>query len=98
MFRPQFIPRYLCLISLPFLINNLRAADQWVRFSTPHFELYTSAGEKIPDPDRVQIKHSAEVKHEFACSQQKPYKVIVDYAVLPDPTTGSAGVVRGLEF
>jgi len=53
---------------------------------------------EIPDPDRVLIKHSGEIKHDFACGPQKPYKVIVDYAVLPDPTTGSAGIVRGLEF
>src|SRR5579862_7409407 len=24
----------------------LRAADQWIKLSTPHFELYTTAGEK----------------------------------------------------
>jgi len=53
---------------------------------------------EIPDPDRVQIKHPGEVKHDFSCGQQKPYKVVVDYAVLADPTTGSAGIVRGLEF
>jgi tetratricopeptide (TPR) repeat protein len=52
----------------------------------------------IPDPDRVQIKHSSELKHDFACGGQKPYKVSVDYAVLPDSKTGTAGIVRGLEF
>lgn len=53
---------------------------------------------EIQDPDRVQIKHSEEMKHDFACGVQKPYKVSVDYAVLPDQKTGTAGVVRGLEF
>ena len=52
----------------------------------------------IPDPERVQIKHSAEVKHDFACGAQKAYKVWVDYAVVPDAKTGTAGIVRGLEF
>jgi Flp pilus assembly protein TadD len=52
----------------------------------------------IPDPDRVLIKHSDEFKHDFACGVQKPYKVAVDYAVLPDAKTGTAGIVRGLEF
>jgi Flp pilus assembly protein TadD len=52
----------------------------------------------IPDPDRVLIKHSDEMKHDFACGVQKPYKVSVDYAILPDPKTGAAGIVRGLEF
>lgn len=52
----------------------------------------------IPDPDRVLIKHSDEFKHDFGCGVQKPYKVAVDYAVLPDAKTGTAGIVRGLEF
>jgi hypothetical protein len=52
----------------------------------------------IPDPDRVLIKHSDELKHDFSCGVQKPYKVSVDYAILPDAKTGTAGVVRGLEF
>lgn len=53
---------------------------------------------EIPDPDRVLIKHSDEMKHEFACGAQGSYKVAVDYAVLPDAKRGVAGVVRGLEF
>ena len=53
---------------------------------------------EIPDPDRVLITHSGEMKHDFSCGVQKPYKVSVDYAVLPDPKTGTAGIVRGLEF
>jgi tetratricopeptide (TPR) repeat protein len=53
---------------------------------------------EIPDADRVVIKHSGELKHDFACGAQKGYKVTVDYALLPDPKTGSAGIVRGLEF
>ena len=53
---------------------------------------------EIPDPDRVLIKHSDEMKHDFACGVQKPYKVSVDYAILPDSKSGSAGIVRGLEF
>lgn len=53
---------------------------------------------EIPDPDRVVIKHEGEMKHDFACGQQKGYKVTVDYAALPDAKTGSAGIVRGLEF
>jgi hypothetical protein len=52
----------------------------------------------IPDPDRVLIKHSDELKHDFACGVQKPYKVSVDFAILPDAKTGTAGVVRALEF
>jgi tetratricopeptide (TPR) repeat protein len=52
----------------------------------------------IPDPDRVLIKHSDELKHDFACGVQKPYKVSVDYAILPDAKSGTAGIVRGLEF
>ena len=52
----------------------------------------------IPDPDRVLIKHSDEMKHDFACGVQKAYKVSVDYAILPDSKNGSAGIVRGLEF
>jgi hypothetical protein len=39
-----------------------------------------------------------EVKHDFACGEQNRFKVTVDYAVLPDAKTGSAGIVRGLEF
>jgi tetratricopeptide (TPR) repeat protein len=53
---------------------------------------------EIPDPDRVLITHSGEMKHEFACGVQKPYKVAVDYAVLEDAKPGVAGIVRGLEF
>lgn len=53
---------------------------------------------EIPDPERVVIKHSGEMKHDFACGPQKPYRVAVDYAVLPDPKSGSAGIVRSLEF
>jgi Flp pilus assembly protein TadD len=53
---------------------------------------------EIPDPDRVLIKHSGEMQHDFACGVQKPYKVSVDYAILPDSKSGSAGIVRGLEF
>ena len=52
----------------------------------------------IPDPDRVLIKHSDEMKHDFACGVQKAYKVSVDYAILPDSKNGTAGIVRGLEF
>jgi tetratricopeptide (TPR) repeat protein len=52
----------------------------------------------IPDPDRVLITHSGEMKHDFSCGVQKPYKVSVDYAVLPDAKSGTAGIVRGLEF
>jgi Flp pilus assembly protein TadD len=52
----------------------------------------------IPDPGRVQITHSGEMKHDFSCGVQKPYKVSVDYAVLPNPKSGTAGIVRGLEF
>ena len=52
----------------------------------------------IPDPSRVLIKHSDELKHDFTCGVQKPYKVAVDYAVLPDQKIGTAGIVRGLEF
>jgi tetratricopeptide (TPR) repeat protein len=52
----------------------------------------------IPDPDRVLIKHSEEGKHDFSCGVQKPYKVSVDYAILPDSQSGTAGIVRGLEF
>jgi tetratricopeptide (TPR) repeat protein len=53
---------------------------------------------EIPDPERVVIKHSGEEKHDFACGAQKPYKVAVDYAILPDKTAGTAGIVRALEF
>jgi Tfp pilus assembly protein PilF len=53
---------------------------------------------EIPDPDRVIIKHSDELKHDFACGPQKPFKVVVDYAVLPNPKTGTAGIARALEF
>ena len=53
---------------------------------------------EIPDPDRVVIKHAGEVKHDFACGAQGGYKIAVDYAILPDTKTGSAGIVRGLEF
>lgn len=53
---------------------------------------------EIPDPERVVIKHSGELKHDFACGAQKGYKVAVDYAALPDAKNGSAGIVRGLEF
>ena len=52
----------------------------------------------IPDPGRVLIKHSDEFKHDFTCGVQKPYKVSVDYAILPDAASGAAGIVRGLEF
>jgi len=46
----------------------------------------------------VLIKHSDELKHDFTCGVQKPYKVAVDYAILPDQKIGTAGIVRGLEF
>jgi tetratricopeptide (TPR) repeat protein len=52
----------------------------------------------IPDPGRVLIKHTGELKHDFACGVQKPYKESVDYAILPDSKSGTAGIVRGLEF
>ena len=53
---------------------------------------------EIPDPDRVVIKHSGEIKHDFACGPQKGYRVAVDYAVLPDKEAGTVGIVRALEF
>jgi Flp pilus assembly protein TadD len=53
---------------------------------------------EIPDPDRVLITHSGELKHEFLCGAQSLYHVAVDYAVLPDAKKGLAGIVRGLEF
>jgi tetratricopeptide (TPR) repeat protein len=53
---------------------------------------------EIPDPDRVLIKHSGESKHDFACGPQKPYKVVVDYAILPDAKRRTAGIIRDLEF
>jgi len=52
----------------------------------------------IPDPERVLIKHPDELMHDFSCGVQKPYKVSVDYAILPDPKDGTVGIVRGLEF
>jgi hypothetical protein len=33
-------------ILVTFLPRPLAAADQWVKLATPHFELYTTAGEK----------------------------------------------------
>ena len=53
---------------------------------------------EIPDPDRVVIKHSGEIKHDFACGAQKGYRVAVDYAMLPDKEAGTVGIVRALEF
>ena len=53
---------------------------------------------EIPDPDRVVIKHSREGKSDFACGQQKPYRVAVEYAAKVDKETGSVGIVRALEF
>jgi tetratricopeptide (TPR) repeat protein len=53
---------------------------------------------EIPDPERVQIKHTGEEKHDFVCGVQKPYKVAVDYAVSPDAKKGTVGVIRTLEF
>jgi Flp pilus assembly protein TadD len=52
----------------------------------------------IPDATSVLIKHSGETKHDFVCGPQKPFRVIVDYAVQSDAKRGSAGIVRGLEF
>jgi hypothetical protein len=49
------------------------------------------------DPDRVVIKHSGELKHAFACGEQKPFHMVVDYAILPDAKLHSAGIVRGLD-
>ena len=53
---------------------------------------------EIPDPDRVLITHSGEMKHEFACGAQSSYHVAVDYALVEDAKRGVAGIVRGLEF
>ena len=53
---------------------------------------------EVPDPERVVIKHSGEVKHDFACGPQKAFRVVVDYAILPDAKLGSVGIVRALEF
>lgn len=53
---------------------------------------------EIPDPERVQIKHTGESKHDFVCGSQRGYKVAVDYAIAPDAKQGTAGIVRGLEF
>ena len=36
----------LCAILALFLRGPLAAADQWIKLATPHFELYTIAGEK----------------------------------------------------
>jgi hypothetical protein len=38
--------RLFAVILFPFLGGPLAAADQWVKITTPNFELYTSAGEK----------------------------------------------------
>lgn len=53
---------------------------------------------EIPDPDRVQITHTGESKHDFACGAQRGYKIAVDYAVAADEKKGIAGIVRGLAF
>ena len=53
---------------------------------------------EIPDPSLVQIKHSGETTHDFVCGPQKAYKISVDYAAVPDPKKGTAGIVRALEF
>jgi len=34
------------IISLIIFCGPLLAADQWIKVSTPHFELFTTAGEK----------------------------------------------------
>jgi len=52
----------------------------------------------IADPNKVQLKHSGEVTHDFTCGPQKPYHVVVEYVPQADTKTGVAGVVRSLEF
>src|SRR5215469_3272200 len=39
-------PRISALAIVFFLAFPLVAADEWVKLTTPHFELYTTAGEK----------------------------------------------------
>jgi tetratricopeptide (TPR) repeat protein len=53
---------------------------------------------EIPDPSKILIKHSDEVRHDFTCGAQKPFHVAVDYAVKPDLKKGTAGIVRELDF
>ena len=40
--------RYGLITAILFTLTHipLAAADQWVKLATPHFELYTTAGEK----------------------------------------------------
>src|SRR5260370_7741251 len=53
---------------------------------------------EIPDPDRVVIKHSGEIKHDFACGPQKGNRVAGDYAGPPVQESANVGVFPAVPF
>ncbi len=78
------------------IAQSLDCSGDIVRFSV--LVNKTAMVFEIPDPERIVIKHTGELKHDFACGPQKPFQVAVDYAVLPDAKLGTVGIVRSLEF
>ena len=52
-----------CAVLLLFAVSlSLPAADQWLRLTTPHFELFTTSGEKR---GRETILHFEQVRSFF---------------------------------
>src|SRR5438105_3488945 len=64
------------LITLSFLERPVRAADQWLKLETPHFELYTTAGEK---KGREAILYFEQVRNFFL--QSSPSKQVPEFPV-----------------
>jgi len=52
----------------------------------------------MPDPTRIQLKHEGGDTFEFTCGTQKPFHVVVEYAVSEVPAGNVKGSLRGLEF
>lgn len=85
-------------------------ADQWLRLTTPHFELYTTESEKKGreailyfEQVRSFFSQAAPVRggqatFDFNCGPQKPFSVAIDYVPAKDPAEGIAGSLRRLKF
>lgn len=52
----------------------------------------------VPDPGRVQVRKTGSGSFEFICGPQPGQKVLVEYAAAADPTSGAAGILRGIEL
>jgi tetratricopeptide (TPR) repeat protein len=52
----------------------------------------------MPDLGRVQVRKTTSGVFEFTCGPQQGLRVLVEYAAAADPSSGVAGVLRGIEM